>query len=250
MILAVSGLGVSLGSKLLLGPLDFTAAPGEVVAVIGRNGAGKSSLLKALAGLRKSRGQAAIGPLDLVSATPAARAACVGYVAQDLTHLAVELTVLELMLLAQTGGRRAWRVNAEHFLRAEEVLELLGLGAFAGLRPAQLSGGERQMIALALALVRRPRLLLLDEPTSALDLAHQLQMLEEVRAYTRRHAIVTLAALHDLNLAARFSDRILLLDHGRIIEKGNYDELSALGGRFSSLLRTSGLLKEEPSPAI
>lgn len=216
MSLVVSDLSLRIGSRRLLGPIAFTAAPGEVLAVLGRNGAGKSSLLKSLAGLRKPRGHAAIGALDLITATPAARSSCVGYVAQDLAHLSLELTVLELMLLAQTGGRRAWRVKPEHFSRAEEVLALLGLSAFARLRPAQMSGGERQMIALALALVRKPKLLLLDEPTSALDLGHQLQMLDEVRAYTRSHGIVTLAALHDLNLAARFADRILLLDQGDI----------------------------------
>jgi iron complex transport system ATP-binding protein len=88
------------------------------------------------------------------------------------------------------------------------------LQRFAEKQPGQLSGGERQMISLALALVRSPQLLLLDEPTSALDLANQLQILDAVSEYTRKHNIVALAIFHDMNLASRYADDTLMLDQG------------------------------------
>jgi iron complex transport system ATP-binding protein len=105
---------------------------------------------------------------------------------------------------------------------AVDVLEALQLTQFAQAVPAQLSGGERQMVALALALalVRGPRLFLLDEPTSALDIANQLHLLTRVRDYTRRTGIITLTILHDLNLVTRFADTALMLDGGLVAAAG------------------------------
>ena len=97
---------------------------------------------------------------------------------------------------------------------------MLRLERFAGKPAGELSGGERQMVLLALALVRRPRLLLLDEPTSALDLANQLHLLQVLTDYTRRERIVTVAILHDLSLAARFADRVVMLRDGRVAHSG------------------------------
>jgi len=220
MSLQVEDFDVSIGSRRVVGGVSFQARPGRVLAILGPNGAGKSTLLKGFCGLRQGAGRVRLDGADLLALPAAERARRVGYVAQDLGQLDVMLDVFELMLLAQSGGRRSWRAPPEAIERAEETLRSLGLERFARRRPGQLSGGERQMIALALALVRRPRLLLLDEPTSALDLANQLQILDAVAEHTRRHAVVTLAVLHDLNLATRYGDEILMLKDGRLAEIG------------------------------
>lgn len=220
MSLVLQNYQVSIGGRQIIEPMALTAEPGEVLAVLGPNGAGKSTFMKGLCGLRPAQGQVSLDGVDLLHAAPFERSQMVGYVAQDLAHLSVQMTVFELLLLAQSGGRHSWRVVKDHFTRAEETLETLGLSRFASLRPATLSGGERQMIALALALVRRPRLLLLDEPTSALDLANQLQMLDVVEAYTRDFNITTLVILHDMNLATRYAKRALVLSNGKALPVG------------------------------
>lgn len=211
-----SDYSVSLGGRMILQGLHVQAEAGRTLALLGANGAGKSTFMKGLCGLLRAQGSAAIDGIQLLGLEPARRAALIGYVAQDMAHLDVRLSVYELLLLAQQGGARAWATSSESRLRAEQVLALLGLERFAEQQPGQLSGGERQMISLALALVRRPRLLLLDEPTSALDLANQLQMLDAVSAYTRREGIVTLAVFHDMNLASRYADDALMIRHGRV----------------------------------
>ncbi|KQS63360.1 hypothetical protein ASG39_15860 [Rhizobium sp. Leaf371] len=225
MSFSVKDYGVTIGTRPVVQDVSFDAKAGRILAVLGPNGAGKSTLLKGFCGMRPAKGGVRLDHADLLALRPIERARQVGYVAQDLAQLDVALDVFELLLLAQSGGRRSWRAPPEAFRRAEETLETLGLSRFARCRPGQLSGGERQMIGLALALVRRPRLLLLDEPTSALDLANQLQILDAVAEHTRHYAVVTLAVLHDLNLATRYADDVLLLKDGRVHASGATDTI-------------------------
>ena len=228
--LDLSGYGVAIGGRRIVRDIDAALRAGAVTAVLGPNGAGKSTFMKGLCGLRPATGRALLDGADLLALDPARRADLVGYVAQDTAQLSVRLSVFELLLLAQNGGRRGWRATPDSARRAEEILALLDLVRFAAQAPADLSGGERQMIALALALVRRPKLLLLDEPTSALDLANPLHMLEVVHDYTRRAGIVTIAILHDLNLATRYADAALLLADGRRAASGPIQEILTVEG--------------------
>ena len=205
---------VTLRGKPILKGLNVHVSAGHTMALLGANGAGKSTFMKGLCGLVPALGRAAINGTALLGMPPAGRSSLIGYVAQDLAHLDVRLSTYELLLLAQQGRARSWKTSSEARNKAAELLELLGLQRFAESQPGRLSGGERQMISLALALVRSPQLLLLDEPTSALDLANQLQILDAVSAYTRKHNIVTLAIFHDMNLASRYADDTLMLDQG------------------------------------
>ena len=222
---SVTGLSVDIGRRPILHNVALDAHAGRTLALLGANGAGKSTFMKGLCGLQRADGSAVLDGLDLLTCPPAERTRLIGYVAQDMAHLDVRLSVYELLLLAQHGGARAWRTGSDSQQRAGEILELLGLERFAESQPGALSGGERQMIALALALVRRPRLLLLDEPTSALDLANQLQMLDAVSAYTRRENIVTLAIFHDMNLASRYADDCVMLHDGGVHCSGTTPEV-------------------------
>lgn len=212
MRLSLQGLTVRYGKRVALDGVQFEARGGEVVALIGPNGSGKSTLLRAIAGLQRHAGDVAL--------EGAARQA-IGFLPQD-TGARAALTVLETVLL---GRRRAlgWRVPGAELARAAEVLRQLGIAALAGRLLGELSGGQRQLVFLAQLLAAEPRVLLLDEPTSALDIRHALSLLALVRELTRGRGLVTIIAIHDLNAAARFADRVALLCEGRLLAEGRPD---------------------------
>ena len=220
MSLRVEALDVRIGRHHVVRGVDARAQAGACVALLGRNGAGKTSFVRGLAGLLPATGQSWLDGDRLDTLAPAVRAQRIGYVPQGSGPAGVQLTTFDLILLALNGGRGGWRVPPEHLARVEQVIALLHLEHLAQRMPADMSGGQRQMVALAAALVHRPRLLLLDEPTSALDLANQLRLLELVRAYTRREGIVTLMVLHDLNMATRYADQVMMLRGGELVHAG------------------------------
>lgn len=219
-MLNVNQLAVSIGRHEILKPVSFDLAAGQSLALLGRNGAGKSTLVKGLAGLVNASGLAKIGGLSLTEMTAKERSKQIGYVAQDFSSTSVRLCVFELLLLAQNSQNMNFRASPESLVLAQEMLERLNLTHLSERMLSEMSGGQRQMVALALALIHQPKLLLLDEPTSALDLANQLQLLQVVRDYTQEHNIVTIMVLHDLNLAHRFADRTMILESGRIAAEG------------------------------
>ena len=219
-MLEVKGLNLALQRQKILHDIDFAAQPGEMTAVLGRNGSGKTSLVRALAGLLPFSGKLQLNGEELSALAPAIRGRLIGYVAQNPYTVTAKLNVLELLVLAQNADRLGARTRQDLLSQASAVLERLQLGHLASMEPARLSGGQRQMVALALALVRQPRLLLLDEPTSALDIANQMHLLATVRDYTRRMGIVTLVILHDLNQVSRFCDSVLMLSEGKLIAQG------------------------------
>lgn len=229
--LTVTHLSVRIGRKRIVAPTDFHVEAGQCLAVVGCNGAGKTTLVRALAGLLPMQGEVWLEGQPLHRLSVHARSNLIGYVAQSFLNADVQLTVFELLLLAQNGAANpspaafgALTTPQAYMARAEYCIKELNLQAFAHRKPADMSGGQRQMVALALALVRHPRLLLLDEPTSALDLNNQLHLLEHVRDYTRRHGTTTLMVLHDLNQVCRYADRVILLDQGRAVAQGTASE--------------------------
>ena len=221
-------LGTGYPRQPVLEGLDLgLIAPGTLVALVGPNAVGKSTLLKAIAGLRPVRGQVLLDGADLATLTPRERLRRVGYLPQALPQ-ASSLVAYEAMLSALRASRADLsRDQAEAAIA--RVFAMLGLDALA-LRPLnELSGGQRQMIGLAQVLVRAPRLLLLDEPTSALDLRWQLQVLQTVRAQVAGGQTLAVIAVHDLNLALRFCDRIVVLGqghpHNRLLAAGRPAEV-------------------------
>lgn len=205
---------------------DVTLAPitpGKVTGLIGPNAAGKSTLLRSLAGLVPAAGSIRLGDLDLNALGLAERAQHVAYMPQTLPQNAA-LTVLEGVIGAlkasplsdfDASGPAARR-------RAVDVLERLGILDLAMEGIGQLSGGQRQLASLAQAIVRAPRLLLLDEPTSALDLRHQLDVMTVVQELAREDRIVVVV-LHDLTLAASWVDHLVVLDHGMVAAEGSLE---------------------------
>jgi len=219
MSLRIEGLRVAYGRHEVIAGLEVAAVPaGQLTALLGPNGSGKSTLLKALAGLQALQGQVWLGGQELSAASAAERAQRVVYLPQALPA-AVHLRAFESVLAAANAtGRRA----ADEVVLAE-VFELFGkLGvSHLGMRYLdELSGGQLQLVGLAQALIRRPALLLLDEPLSALDLNYQFHVMDLVRRETALRGIVGMVVLHDINIALRHADRVLMLKDGRLLAEG------------------------------
>lgn len=200
---------------------------GSFVGLIGPNASGKSTLFKTLAGLiHPMSGNIDLDGEDITNLKRRDRARRVAYMPQAFGCNAL-LTVFESVLLAlkQTSG---WRVNSDNLDRVSDTLNVLGLSPLSNRGIADLSGGQAQMVAVAQTLVRAPEVILLDEPTSALDLHHQLSIMTSIRTEVGRRKPVVMAALHDLNLAAKFCDRLILLRDGKILADGLPADILAL----------------------
>lgn len=217
--LILEGLSVAYGKRRVLHDLHMEpVAPGSLVALLGANAVGKSTLLKSLAGLQNASGKAWLNSFELLGMSGAERVQTVGYLPQSLPQ-STSLLVWE----ALCSGYRALRPDltsavVERDIQA--VLEQLDILDLA-LRPlSTLSGGQRQMVGLAQVLVRRPQLMLLDEPTSALDMRWQLRVLQLLHEVCRATGAIAVIAIHDINLALRFCDWIAVLGQGRMLAAG------------------------------
>ena len=208
------------GSGFRIDGLDLTVAPGELVAVIGASGSGKSTVLKLAAGfLAPARGRVVIDGADVTGAPPRLRELGVVFQAYALFPHMTALDNVAYPLKVRGLDRRARREQAMR------MLALVGLETLAGRRPDQLSGGQQQRVALARALVFRPRALLLDEPLSALDAALRGEMRDEIRRLQREHAIATLHVTHDQEEALSMADRVVVMREGRIEQAGTPRQL-------------------------
>lgn len=193
--------------------------PGTLVALVGANAAGKSTFLRTVAGLLAPQdGQMLLDGENLERMPGVERKRRVAYLPQTLPA-AGSLYAWEAVKAA-CRATRPGMPQAQVDALLEATFARLGLQPLALRRLAELSGGQRQMIGLAQVVVREPRLMLLDEPTSALDPRWQIEVLAVVREQARRNGGIALLAMHDLNLALRFCDRVAVLAHGRLIADG------------------------------
>jgi iron complex transport system ATP-binding protein len=218
--LIVEGLRLGYGSRTVIAdasPPPFR--PGTVTALVGPNAAGKSTLLKAVAGLLPPRaGSVRLGGRDLAGLPLRERTRHIRFMPQVYGSTA-RLTLFELVLVARMcgdGGRPA----AADMAAVSAALATTGLTALADRLAPTLSGGQQQLAALAQALARPAPVLLLDEPTSALDIRHQLEAMAVMRQVARQEGRIVIAALHDLNLAARHADAAVLLREGHVVAAG------------------------------
>ncbi|MDN6322575.1 MAG: ABC transporter ATP-binding protein [Halomonas sp.] len=183
---------------------------GQVVALLGPNAAGKSTLFRRVLGLLKGEGEV------IISGTSAERP--VGYMPQDTGAKAV-LTVYESVLLARMQGR-GLKVQPEDLAQVDRALGELAITTLGERDIGDLSGGQRQLVSAAQALAQEPEILMLDEPTSALDLNRQISLLTVLRRLADERQMLILVALHDLGHALRFADAAMLLENGRLIACG------------------------------
>ena len=216
---------ISIGVKRIVTDIDFTAAAGEVVAIIGPNGSGKTTFLKALTGDLPYAGSIAINGREVAS-LKAWQAAAMRAVLPQATALSFPFTVREIIRLGLTSGRSG-TLPGEDGRLPDRALARVDLDGFAGRFYQELSGGEQQRVQLARALCQvwapvldgQPRYLFLDEPVSNLDIKHQLLIMNIARDFARRGGGVV-AILHDLNLTAMYADRVHLMHRGRLAAAG------------------------------
>ena len=218
-MLKIVDLSFSYRDIRVLEDIDVSLKPGEILSIVGPNGTGKTTLLKCITSIiTPDRGAVFLGERDVARMSRRELAGYLGYVPQQIPSK-FPMTVFEMVLL----GRRphiSWKPSSHDLERVADILQEMKLADLALRDVGRLSGGQRQKVLLARALAQDPEFLLLDEPTSSLDLRHQLEVMEIIRGLVRDNGTGAMIALHDLNLASRFSDRIIMLHNGRIFSEG------------------------------
>ncbi|MFF9687870.1 ABC transporter ATP-binding protein [Streptomyces sp. NPDC014623] len=210
------------GGRIVLDGVSIAPPPGTTVGLLGPNGCGKTTLLRVMAGVLAPG--AGVVTLDGRTLAETGRRAVARRVAVVDQHAVtqVDLSVLDVVRLGRIPHRRAWSASgSEDEDAVREALAHTGLTGRAGQSWHTLSGGERQRVQIARALAQQPRELLLDEPTNHLDIQHQLELLSLVAALP----VTTVVALHDLNLAAMFCDRVTVMREGRVVAGGTPSEV-------------------------
>jgi zinc/manganese transport system ATP-binding protein len=247
---ALEDAAIRIGGRTILSEVSLTIGHGEFVAVLGPNGAGKSSLMKAILGLVPL----AAGSVDVLGRPPQHARAQIGYLPQRQSFdAATRVRGLDLVTLGLDGARwglpvalspRARHRRREERRRVEEVIALVGAGAYAERAIGELSGGEQQRLLIATALVRRPRLLILDEPLDSLDLPNQAAVAGLIRRISTAEDVAVLLVAHDVNPLAAYLDRVVYLAGGRALcgevnDVITAETLSELYGTKIEVLRSS-----------
>lgn len=215
MIVEVRGIQFSYGSRVALKNITMSVGEGEVVGLVGPNGSGKTTLLKCLDRiLSPQKGTILLSGRDAGKMKLRDLARLLGYVPQSITR-SFPSTVFDTVLL----GRKphiGWGIGSRDKEIVSDLLKSMGLEEMALRDFNELSGGERQKVVLARALAQEPEVLLLDEPTNNLDIRHQLEVLDLIVDMAKDRSLSVIIAMHDLNLAARYSDTMIMLKEGKV----------------------------------
>lgn len=224
MKLEVHGLEQGYGNKTILKDISFSAESGEVVTILGPNGSGKSTLIKTICRIMQPRaGTVAIDGTDAFSIPGNEYAKLVSYVPQDPEFIGYS-SVYDSVLI----GRRPyvkWNYSRDDIDRAAEAMTFMKVDDLYNRQVSELSGGQRQRVTIARSLAQDPGIYVFDEPTSALDLRNQLDTLKIMRNIIKDHGTCMIIALHDLNLAMRYSDKILVISDNTVYGFGTPDEV-------------------------
>jgi iron complex transport system ATP-binding protein len=216
-MLKVQNLFVNYGARVVLKNINLELEKGKMLALLGPNGSGKSTLLRAISGiLPTAQGSVRLADQMIGALSPAERARWIAVVPQNAV-LPPAFTAWETVLFGRTPYINfLGQISAKDEAIARRALEKVDALGLADRQMGELSGGEQQRVLLARALAQSTPILLLDEPTTHLDLQHQMGLLELVRKLAREDDLTVVIALHDLNLASRYADRIALLVDGQI----------------------------------
>jgi iron complex transport system ATP-binding protein len=210
--------------RKILDDVSFELKKGEICGIIGPNGAGKTTLMKIMAGvLKPASGSVCVGGCCVGSMKRRETAQKIAYLPQT-TH-AVPCSVYDSVLI----GRKpymTWNPKPEDHGMTDDVMNELGIGHMKDKCVTELSGGEFQKTLIARALVQNADVLMLDEPINHLDVRNQVEIMETAENITRSRNLATLIVLHDLNLAVRYADRILLLENGSTLYFGDKSGIS------------------------
>jgi iron complex transport system ATP-binding protein len=223
-LLTARDLSVTLGGRSVLNDISLSLSSGHLVALVGPNGAGKTTLLRALAGLVPSEGAIHVGGDALSSLSLRQRARRFGYLPQGhVVHWPLPARDIVALGRYPHGAMDPARLSprdAEAVLRAMRATDVV---EFSERRVTELSGGERSRVALARVLAVEAPVILADEPTASLDPRHQIDVMKNLRQAADKSALV-IVVTHDLGLAARFADTVLVLSEGRLVSQGNAAE--------------------------
>ena len=223
--LAAQALSAGYSADQVIQNLDMEICQGSVTAIIGPNGAGKTSLLKALARkIPAACGAVLLDGISITSLTKAEINQSIGFLAAIPVARNQE-SVFDLVARSATAARQISRVSPRLKEEIETLLERTSLNGVRDKKVGELSSGYRQCAVIAAALVKNPAVLLLDEPTNSLDYSHQLQVMNLLSSLKRERGTTVVAVIHDLNLAARFADHIVILKDGSIVAQGTPHEV-------------------------
>ncbi|MCD1295707.1 ABC transporter ATP-binding protein [Methanocella sp. CWC-04] len=219
MKIIADNVSVYYGKHKALEDISFDVSSGEIVSLVGPNGSGKSTMIKCMAQIHKpSKGKIYLDDRDISKISLKEVARLIGYVPQNFHYLFFS-TVMETVLL----GRKphiTWSISPRDLEIVQNALNDMGISDLAGKFMDQLSGGQKQKVHIARALAQEPKLFLFDEPTSNLDLKHQMEVLEITSRLAKEEGSSLIIALHDLNLAFNYSDRVVMLRGGKIFAQG------------------------------
>ena len=220
MSLTLESVGLALGGRAVLRDVTCCVAPGEVVGLLGRNGVGKTTLLRVASGtLAADTGSVCLDGRPLASFSRRALARRIAVVPQDL-HVPFPFLAGEIVLMGRSP-HQGWFgfESSDDVRRAREAMERMGIAHLENRSVLELSGGERQLVMFARALAQGPELLLLDEPTAFLDLSHRVDVLQVVRERVAAGGSAIVVS-HDLGLSARVCDRLIVLADGEVVAQG------------------------------
>lgn len=220
-LLQAEGVGYRIHGQPILRGVDVAVKSGEFLGIIGPNGAGKTTLMRVLAGIaRPSEGQVTFAGRPLEQLSDRERARQIAFVSQN-PGLGFGFTVRDVVSMGRYPYRRLWEGwRAEDQVAVEAAMAATGVLHLQHRPVTDLSGGERQRVFLARALAQQPRILFLDEPIANLDIRYQLEVLNLVSRLRERHGWTVVMAIHDLNWAIRYCDRLLVLQAGRLVACG------------------------------
>jgi iron complex transport system ATP-binding protein len=229
MALEIKDVDAYYGSVKVLESVDFSAAQGELLGILGPNGSGKTTLLRTIARILKPRtGAILLDGKHVLQMKDKEFSRTFATVPQD-TAINFEFSALDIVLMGRNPHLKRLELESEKDIAiARRCMELTNCWQLAERPVTELSGGERQLVIIARALTQEPRVLLLDEPTSHLDINYQIEIMELLKHLTSHESLIIIAVIHDLNLAAQYCDRLVLLRNGTIIAIGSqYEVLTA-----------------------
>jgi iron complex transport system ATP-binding protein len=224
--LAARNLTAGYPGRRVIDGLDLEIAPGRITMIIGANACGKSTLLGVLARVNNPlNGHVELDDVDVASIPRRSFAQTVGLLPQH-PSAPDGLTVAELVSRGRHPHRGVFqRWSAADTARVDAAMTRTGVAELADRPVGDLSGGQRQRVWIAMALAQNPRILLLDEPTTFLDLSHQIEVLDLLRELNRTDGTTIVVVLHELNLAARYADELVVMSEGRIVAHGSAEEV-------------------------
>ena len=243
-LLNVDGVECRYGSTKILENVNMTVKEGDFLGIIGPNGSGKSTLLKSISrSLKPHKGAILLDNKDIYALKSAELAKQMAVVPQDNT-ISFSFTALEVVLMGRNPHMSRFQMETEDDMAiARKAMDLTNTWHLASRPVNELSGGERQRVIIARALAQKPKILLLDEPLTYLDIINQLEIMDLVKSLCVKEHLIVLAAIHDLNLAARYCNTAILLSKGKIFSAGILDEVLT-SENIKNVFRVDAIVKK------